>query len=86
MSIDLLLALVRSDQRLEKTLARVTAYEAQAFASFTVVLRSCAWEDYQFARLSVALPKNGRPVTHWRWREAAYVEVVQAVCAAVADA
>ena len=86
MSIDLLLALVRSDQRLEKTLARVTACEARAFASFAVVLRSCAWKDYQFAQMSTVLPKNGRPVTHWRWREAAYVEVVQAVCAAVADA
>ena len=85
-SVHLLLALVHSDRRIEETLARIAHYEAQAFASFAVVLRPCAWEDYQFAQLSVVLPKNGRPVTHWRRREAAYVEVVQAVCTAIETA
>ncbi len=49
LSVDLLLVLVRSDQRVAQTLARIARYEAEAFASFSVVLRPCAWEDHQFA-------------------------------------
>ena len=75
-SVHLLLALIHSDRRIEEMLARIARYEAQAFASFAILLRPCAWEDYQFARESTVLPKNIRPLTLWRWRETAYVEVV----------
>ena len=82
-SVDLLVALIRLDPCIEETLARIARFEVRAFASFIVVLSSCAWEDYQFAQLSEVLPKNARPLTLWRRREAAYVEVVQAVRAAI---
>jgi hypothetical protein len=86
MSVDLLLALIHLDPRVEEMLARIARYEARAFASFVVMLHSCAWEDYQFAQLSVVLPKNARPIALWRRREVAYVEVVQAVRSAIETA
>jgi phospholipase C len=47
-----------------------------------VIVRPCEWENAPFAKLQ-ALPKDGRPVTTWNNRDAAWLDVIRGVRAAV---
>ena len=43
-----------------------------------VILRVVDWEDTHFSKLKV-LPKNAKPVTHWRSRDAAFTDISKGI-------
>jgi hypothetical protein len=43
-----------------------------------VILRPCDWQDSPFGHL-LAAPADGKPVTTWRSRDAAWVDVVRSI-------
>jgi formylglycine-generating enzyme required for sulfatase activity len=47
-----------------------------------IILRPCDWLNSDFSRLQ-ALPREGRPVTTWADRDAAFLDVVQGIRGAV---
>ena len=47
-----------------------------------VILRDCDWKQASFGKL-LAVPKDGKPVTHWPDRDSAFLDVVRAIREAV---
>lgn len=47
-----------------------------------IILRPCDWKDSPFSKLK-ALPEDGKPVTQWGDRDAAFLDVVQGIRRAV---
>lgn len=43
-----------------------------------IILRPCDWHDMAFGRL-LAAPRDGKPVSTWRNRDAAWLDVVNAI-------
>src|SRR5208337_2192698 len=60
------------DVEMERALERHESGEALVIP---VILRPCDWGQLPFGKLQ-ALPTNGRPVTAWRNRDAAFADVV----------
>jgi len=49
-----------------------------------IILRPVVWDNAPFAKLQ-ALPKDGRPVTDWPNRDAAFVNITEGIRIAVED-
>jgi len=47
-----------------------------------IILRPCDWKGAPFSKLQ-PLPKNARPVTKWRNRDDAFLDVVEGIRAAI---
>src|SRR6185295_3131655 len=54
----------------------VDRHHRQEACVIPVILRPCDWQDAPFSKLQ-ALPKNARPVTKWRPRDDAFLNVVE---------
>lgn len=67
------------DREVKRALER---HEAKTARVIPVLLRPVYWESSPFAKLQ-ALPKNARFVTQWRNRDAAYLDVVRGIRAAI---
>lgn len=66
---------------LEQALARHGRDEARVIP---ILLRPVDWRDTAFARLQV-LPSDAVPVTDWRSRDAAYLDIAQGIRLAIAE-
>jgi len=64
---------------MERALQREEAKEA---CVIPILLRSSSWQGTPLARLQ-ALPKNARPITMWRNKDQAWLEVVNGIEAAI---
>lgn len=53
-------------------------WEAGEARVVPVILRPCDWHDTTFGKL-LAVPCDGKPVSTWRNRDAAFLDVVQAI-------
>src|SRR5262249_22965069 len=53
-------------------------HEAGKAVVIPIILRPVDWSDAPFGKLQ-ALPKNAKPVTSWRPRDDAFVNIVQAI-------
>jgi Tfp pilus assembly protein PilF len=60
----------------------VDRHHRQEACVIPVILRPCDWQDAPFSKLQ-ALPKNARPVTKWRLRDDAFLNVVEGIKAAI---
>lgn len=69
------------DLEMKRALERHDKGEARVIP---IILRPCAWERAPFGKLQ-ALPKDGRPVTKWRNRDEAFLDVVNRIEAAIAE-
>jgi predicted helicase len=65
----------------QRALQRHDAGEARVIP---VILRPTDWERMQFGRLQ-ALPKDGRPVTKWRPRDAAFLDITKGIRAVIVE-
>lgn len=59
-------------------------YEAGAARVIPVLLRPCAWQSAPFGKLQ-ALPTNVQPVTEWKNRDKAFLDIVEGVRRAVEE-
>ncbi|MET0624909.1 MAG: toll/interleukin-1 receptor domain-containing protein [Pyrinomonadaceae bacterium] len=59
-------------------------YEAGAARVIPVLLRPCAWQSAPFGKLQ-ALPTNIQPVTEWKNRDKAFLDIVEGVRRAVEE-
>lgn len=74
---------IASDYCYEKEMARaIERHEAGDARVIPVILRAVDWKDAPFAKLQ-ALPKDGKPVTAWADRDAAWLDVAQGIRKAV---
>ncbi|CAN5906184.1 hypothetical protein BH20PSE1_BH20PSE1_14280 [soil metagenome] len=74
---------IASDYCYEKEMARaIERHEAGEARVIPVILRAVDWKDAPFAKLQ-ALPKDGKPVTAWADRDAAWLDVAQGIRKAV---
>lgn len=74
---------IASDYCYEKETARaIERHEAGEARVIPVLLRAVDWTDAPFAKLQ-ALPKDGKPVTAWADRDAAWLDVAQGIRKAV---
>ena len=90
LSAGLILLLISSDFiasdfcytiELEQAMDRHARDEARVIP---ILLRPADWKGTSFARLQV-LPSDAVPVTDWRSRDAAYLDIVQGIRRAIAD-
>lgn len=90
LSAGLILLLISSDfiasdfcykVELEQAMDRHARDEARVIP---ILLRPADWKGTSFARLQV-LPSDAVPVTDWRSRDAAYLDIVQGIRRAIAD-
>lgn len=63
------------DIEMKRALERSDAHEAR---TIPIILRPCDWHSTPFGKLK-ALPEDGKPVTEWRDRDAAWTDVVKAL-------
>jgi len=49
-----------------------------------IIIRPCDWVRTEISSLQ-ALPKNGRPVVKWRYRDDAYVDIMEGIRKAIGD-
>jgi TIR domain len=88
--VDVVLFLVNSDfldsdYCNEVEVARALARQARGEATvIPVILRPCDWRDAPFGHL-LAAPKDAKPVTTWPSRDEAFLDVVRAIKAALAE-
>ncbi|MBV9706897.1 MAG: TIR domain-containing protein, partial [Chloroflexi bacterium] len=66
---------------MQRALQKHDAGEARVIP---VILRPTDWQQMQFGRLQ-ALPKNGKPVTKWRPRDAAFLDITKGIRTAIAE-
>jgi len=69
------------DVELQRALER---HEAGAAVVIPVILRPVLWQDAPFGKLQ-ALPRDARPITSWRNRDSAFLNVAEGIKAAVAE-
>lgn len=69
------------DIEMKRALERHERGEARVIP---VILRPCAWESAPFGKLQ-ALPKDAQPVTKWRNRDEAFLNIANGIKAAVAS-
>jgi hypothetical protein len=67
------------DVEVARAMAR---HESGAARVIPVILRACDWKKAPFGKL-LATPKDGKPVTKWPDRDEAFLEVVNAIRAAL---
>jgi hypothetical protein len=53
-------------------------HEANEARVIPLLLRSVDWQSAPFAKLK-ALPSNGKPITEWRNRDAAFMDITQSI-------
>jgi TIR domain-containing protein len=76
---------IASDYCYEKEMARALArHEAGEARVIPVILRAVDWTAAPFAKLQ-ALPKDGKPVTAWGDKDAAWLDVAQGIRKAVEE-
>lgn len=63
------------DIEMKRALERHEVREARVIP---VILRDCDWKTAEFSKLQ-ALPKDGKPVTSWRNRDEAYLDVAKGI-------
>jgi hypothetical protein len=74
---------IASDYCYEQEMARaIERHEAGEACVIPVILRAVDWTDAPFAKLQ-ALPKDGKPVTAWVDRDAAWLDVARGIRKAV---
>jgi len=78
-SADFLASAYCYDVEMQRAIERHHAGEARVIP---VILRPCDWRDAPFGGL-MAAPKDGRPVTSWPDLDEAFLDVVQAIKAAI---
>jgi predicted nucleotide-binding protein len=59
-------------------------HDAGDLTVIPIILRPCDWQSAPFGRFQ-ALPKNGRPVTTWRNRDAAFLDVTRSIQDIIAE-
>ncbi len=69
------------DVEMGRALARHHRGEARVIP---IILRPCTWQDLPFGKLQ-ALPQDGKPVTEWRNRDKAWLDVAQGIGKAVQE-
>src|SRR5689334_8391160 len=67
------------DIEMERAMAR---HDAGSARMIPIVLRPCDWKGSPFSKLKI-LPKDGKAVTQWGDRDAAFVDVLQGIRRAV---
>src|ERR1039458_3052831 len=74
---------INSDYCYEKEMGRaMERHESGAARVIPVILRPCNWHGLPFGKL-LATPIDGKPVTKWPDRDEAFLNVVQAIKAAL---
>src|SRR5271157_5384812 len=77
--------LIASDYCWDVEIARaMEQHEAGTARVIPVILRPVDWQSAPFGKLQ-ALPKNAKPVTTWRNRDAAFLDVVSGIRAAIGE-
>jgi hypothetical protein len=66
---------------MEEALRRHEAGKARVIP---IILRTCDWQSARFGKLQ-ALPRDARPVTRWRDRDAAFTDIAQRIRKAIAE-
>lgn len=67
------------DREMQRAMERHAAGTARVIP---ILLKPCDWQDTPFSKLQV-LPKDAKPVSQWRDRDTAFVDVVKGIRAAV---
>ena len=64
--------------------AAMARHDAGTARVIPILLSDCEWGDTPFAKLKV-LPYDGKPVTKWPLRDAAYTDIVQGIKRVIQD-
>jgi hypothetical protein len=81
---DVILLLVSSDFLSSDYCCRIEAKRAMQRRNageahvIPIILRPCDWQDSEFGQL-LAAPRDGKPVSTWRDRDAAFLDVVRSI-------